>query len=99
MPRLENWSTCTRPDADPYTAPEVQLSVQGKVYDHPDRPDGEGIITSPIRSFEGRTVTTYSGTVYELGQISEDFVRYCRDELYGPDWNPDPENPLTPVAG
>ena len=67
MPRLENWSTGNRNRNNLYRPPVVCL--QGIVYGHPLKPDGEMIQTSPICAAEGKIVITASGSRYELGAI------------------------------
>ena len=95
MPRLENWSVVVRPK-DPYQAPELWATIlAGNVYGHskPDVfPDGSEINTSLVVSVKGREVKTYSGSVYTLGKVDENYVKWCeengaatRERLEGPE--------------
>jgi hypothetical protein len=77
MVRIENWSVVSKDDI--YTAPELaRFALAGDVFDHPRLGDAEGVTTSSIKSSNGRTVTTSSGTKYSLGQPSSDYVEWCR---------------------
>jgi hypothetical protein len=97
--KLNNWST-TFFESNPYQAPETKrLCLQGFVTSHP-RLDPEGvlshkkILTSPIVRIEGRTVTTLSGSSYELGNIDPSFRAWLRENR--PEW--DHRNPITSLA-
>jgi hypothetical protein len=77
MMRIENWSIGRHPGATPYTPPELCLAVSGDVYDSPHFPQGEAITTSRIISvdFVNQSVTTISGSVYELGVAHPDYEK------------------------
>ena len=67
--RLENWS-CTYGYVSPYTAPEqLQQRLAGEVYDHPNFPDGDEIVTSSIIAICDGRVMTRSGSMYDLGVV------------------------------
>lgn len=90
MPRLENWSVGSN-SMSPYAAPETcSLHLQGRVYDHPRFDDGTPITTSSI-SLSGLTtpltMRTRSGTVYQLGQISEDYCDWYKETHPGKEIN------------
>jgi len=69
MAKIHNWRIVSA--GSPFMAPECRTqSIQGEVSGHPRFPDGRSVTTSTIASVDGRTVTTYSGTVYTLGRIS-----------------------------
>jgi hypothetical protein len=74
--RLENWAiTSVGGEYDP---PECRRrQIQGCVYDHPTRPDGEYIRTSDVRAIEGCEVTTRN-SVYTLGEPDPKYVEWCR---------------------
>lgn len=63
--RLENWSI-------------AGTSLVGRVYSHPRFDDGEIIRTSTIEflSVEDRLAKAISGTIYELGEPSEQEADY-----------------------
>jgi|WetSurMetagenome_2_1015567.scaffolds.fasta_scaffold01970_21 hypothetical protein len=91
MPTIENWSIGFD-EYDPYKAPELQIPMlYGTVTGHKKIKDGTNIRTSRITNVEGRIITTYSGSIYTLGQVSEDYVKWCeenkastREQLEGP---------------
>ena len=73
--RLENWSV-TSVDGE-YDPPECRrIQVQGDVYEHLTRPDGEYIRTSDVREVNGRVVRTRN-SVYTLGEPDERYVNWC----------------------
>ena len=83
MPRLENWAIVT--DASPYTAPElIYFCLVGNVFGHenPRHEDGKHVMTSRIMQVRGRKVTTYSGYVYELGEVSPEYKDACPDRNF-----------------
>ena len=80
LPRLENWSVVDRPEdrANVFLAPECrQVAIHGEVYGHPNYPDGDLIITSPIVSVDSNKIECTSRT-YVLGKPSAEFVEWCR---------------------
>jgi hypothetical protein len=88
--RLENWSVTSV--GGEYDPPEYRrIQVQGDVYDHPTRPDGERIRTSDIRSVDGNEVKTRSRSVYTLGNPDEKYVEWC---IANGGHVPTPEQPI-----
>lgn len=77
--KLEQWSVCHHPDDSPWLAPEQKgISLQGEVFgDSRGRSDGCRIVTTNIKSIVGRRVTTESGSIYDLGSPSDDYIRFC----------------------
>jgi hypothetical protein len=64
--KIREWAVVD-PNANANTAPEQLVPrLQGRVYGHPQRPEGDLVVTSPIVAADGRIVTTRSGSVYEL---------------------------------
>lgn len=93
MPRLENWSVVPG-SSDPYMAPELQsICLFGEVYGHPNprHHDGKIVRTSRVMDVSGKVVKTYSGSVYELGVVSPDYVEWMKSNNIPFD----PENPIT----
>jgi hypothetical protein len=79
MIRIENWSLSMDND-NPYQAPEQRKKrLHGDVYNHPRLGDLKDVTTSSIVSVDGCMVETRSGTVYELGEPSADYVNWCRE--------------------
>lgn len=77
MTILQNWSTCRPRLCDPFAAPELTgIALQGVVHGHRHKPDGVRVVTSRVSRVIGKIVTTESGTVYELGDPSEDYLDY-----------------------
>ena len=73
---LENWAVYN--DLDPYKAPECQSSyLGGNVYNHPKFDNGYTITTSRILDVDPdtRIATSYSGSKYKLGKISDDYEK------------------------
>lgn len=61
----------------PYTEPDgPNISVAGTLE------GGSGWRTSNVRSCENGVITTYSGSQYELGDISQEYVEWCRKNGY-----------------
>jgi hypothetical protein len=90
MYRLEEWATVIYPD--PWQPPEMQsIAIRGKIYNHPNYEDGHEIITSSIASANGKIITTKSGSIYQLGKINKEFVKWMEDNKI----SFDPENPVT----
>jgi len=72
--KLENWAVVQ--DYDPYMAPEDRKArLHGTVYGHPKHDDGKRIATSSIQKIDpvAKTVTTRSGSVYELGTVDPEW--------------------------
>ena len=77
--KLENWAVVY---TDPYRAPEDQHPhLHGTVYGNPKFDDGEDITTSRIVQIDpvAKTVTTYSGSVYELGAVDPEWEKLYPD--------------------
>ena len=69
---LNGWSVSFDGDPD-YTAPEARLlRLQGKT------DDGRNVKTSHIVAVEGRRITTRSGSVYTLGIIDPDYLKWLK---------------------
>ena len=69
--RLENWAIVFISDF--YTPPEMRRQcLSGEVYGNPKFIDGDHITTSEIvlRPTENDCVSTASGSLYELGEVS-----------------------------
>ena len=76
--RIENWSV--NGEDNPYVPPEQQrVCLYGEVYGHPAFPDGHVVLTSAIVHVEGRKVITRSGSVYTLGTIHPDYLKWCEN--------------------
>lgn len=87
--KIDSW--CIVHNQDGYTAPElVTMSLVGHVTGHPRKDDGARVRTSHIVKVNGRIVTTNSGTIYELGEPDQEYVKWC-DESGHPF---DPEQPF-----
>lgn len=76
--KLENWGICLKFKA--YKPPELcKYALGGSVYDNPNFEDGSIITTSHIVSFiqsEDRIfVHTNSGSVYEFGKASDEWLK------------------------
>jgi hypothetical protein len=73
--RLENWSVTSV--SGEYDPPEYRrIQIQGNVFEHTYRPDGEHIRTSDVRAVEGREVRT-NNSVYTLGEPDQKYVDWC----------------------
>lgn len=71
MIRIEKWSVGV--DGDGYRAPELCGQVLHGEANHPRLGPGP-VRTSRIKKVDGRTVTTSSGSVYELGEPHPDYL-------------------------
>jgi len=70
---LENWSVYVSPNDEYYTAPEcIPRRLRGRRGD-------VNVITSGIKSVEGRRVTTVSGNVYVLGEINPEYLAWMNE--------------------
>ena len=83
---LHKWSVIDCSKSDPYTAPELLRKQLAGVRDNEEKQ----VITSYIVKAEGRTITTYSGSVYILEEIAPEYLVWLRDNNI----NYDPENPV-----
>lgn len=87
--RIEQWGTVARGDA--YDAPELHgIAVAGEYFDE-EKQRTRYIETSRLVDAEGRRVLTRSGSLYELGAPSPDFLAALKK--MGRTF--DPENPIT----
>lgn len=91
MMKIENWSI-----SDIWTGklekPTETNSIVlfGNVYGHPRFPDGFEVHTSRISRIEGTQVRTYSGSLYDLGDPSPEFIAAhpdARERLLAGDFN------------
>lgn len=71
--RLDQWSVVFLSN-DPFVAPECNDKCL-----HGKRSDGRYVRTSPIAKVDGRIITTDSGNVYELGEVSEKYLEYLSE--------------------
>jgi hypothetical protein len=83
-PKIDRWAVIVTPGRGMF---DGGSAIAGNVYGHPDtrHPDGKGIVTSRVVSFEGRVVTTRSGSRYRLGRIEPKYRRWLRKAR--PDWD------------
>ena len=73
MAKINNWSLIHMRNSE-YDAPETRkVYFAGEVYGHSFFDDGERIVTSEIVGFKGNKFYTFSGTEYELGDVSIEY--------------------------
>jgi len=90
MIKIENWSCVAT--QDPYIPPEATcIHLKGNVYNHSSFEDGDLVVTSPIKDAKGLQVTTESGRVYLLGNVSSNYREWLNRNR--PKW--DENNPIT----
>lgn len=79
--KLEQWGVCVRMN-DSYQAPELGgMCLEGVVSGHPRFPNNHAITTSLVKKLhKDNTVETHSGSVYELGEPSADYVNWCKKQ-------------------
>lgn len=87
MVRLNGWAVVR----SRWAAPEQAMFLTGNVEGHSKFNDGDHVTTSAVAHFEGRVITTSSGTKYILGEPSPEYREWLR--AYRPNW--DPEQPFT----
>ena len=90
MPRIEGWSISESKGSSPHTAPEhIRPCLAGMVYDHPVHEDGQMISTSGIVDWDSETctVTTQSGSEYQIGEPSDKYVSWCSRMGYDHPWS------------
>lgn len=85
--QLNDWAVV----ASAFAPPEMGIRLSGVVTNHPRKVDGMRILTTPVAKALGRTCTTESGTVYQLGSPAADYREWLQE--HRPNW--DPENPIT----
>jgi len=79
---IEDWGIVDSPGVNEYTAPERRFkSLTGQVYGHPRYPAGHRITSSSLMEIDvkNRTARTYSGSVYELGAPSQEYLEFCKN--------------------
>jgi len=81
---LHKWSVMI--GCDPFTAPELRAKRLTGYRDD----DPREVITSPIQTIEGRTITTLSGSVYVLEDPDPEYLLWMAENGY----QYDPENPI-----
>lgn len=69
--------------SDPYQAPETVPFCLVGFRDQ----EAKRIITSPIKSVDGRKITTMSGSIYHLEDIDPAYLQWIHDN--GFNYNPD----------
>jgi hypothetical protein len=87
MVRLNGWAVVR----SRWAAPEQAVYLTGNVEGHAKFVDGDHVTTSAVSRFEGRIITTESGTQYLLGDPSPEYREWLQE--YRPNW--DPEQPFT----
>ena len=87
MVKIENWQIKTA-ESDKYTAPELRpIRVKGQVVGHDRFADGNWITSSPIIAAEGLTLTTATGSRYELGDVDPAYLAWLAEA--GQEFNPE----------
>jgi hypothetical protein len=84
--RLENWGVVYRGPIDPYMAPEcVDVGLCGRIYNHPKHQDGNFVTISRTVSYDPdtRTIETYSGSLYQLGEVDPEYLKLYPDSVEG----------------
>lgn len=77
--KLENWSLCDSKNYSPYDPPELRRkSLQGNVYGHPQFNDGDHVVTSTVKTVNGRIVSTQT-RAYVLGTPSPDYLKWLEE--------------------
>lgn len=76
---LDDWSICHRRSEKSLWTPadSMPTCLKGIVSGHPKFGSGKLITTSQIALVEGREITTKSGTIYLLGKVSQQYVKWC----------------------
>ena len=77
LPTLDEWAF-TQDGNDP------DCSLTGRVYNHARYPDGQVVVTTPLRRLDHLTAITMSGTKYRLGTPSQDYLDYREKHGLGP---------------
>jgi len=82
---LNKWAVVH--DGDPYRAPEARrISLTG-FRDNEE----QQIITSEIVEIDGKYIRTWSGSIYILGEINEEYLAWMKKNNI----KYDPENPIS----
>lgn len=88
--KIDNWSIIG--NNNPYLAPELRsIFLHGIVDDHPRLGKNIKMTSSRIVTAEGLTITTKSGSVYELGNVDPKYLEYLKENNI--EFNP--EQPIT----
>lgn len=80
MTLLDNWAMVG--GLGDYRAPEqATMHLSGAVWGHSDHIDGTNVVTSQLLALdlETGTAVTSSGTLYELGAPSEEWLKWLHD--------------------
>lgn len=77
IPKIEQWSVVRRDFRAPETGGQ---SISGKIYGHPEQPDGRHVTTSPMVRVNGHRIETESGSLYLLGEPSREYLEWLRSE-------------------
>ena len=79
MIRIDQWCVVEAPDSD-FIAPELRKRcLHGVVTGHPNIDDGSIVTSTPIKGLSGSFIKTYSGSIYELGDVSEEYEKQFPD--------------------
>lgn len=91
IPRIENWSLVGG-ELRQYDPPELtRFSIAGQVFGNPKFDEGKRITTSAIVAISGCEVETHSGSIYQLGKPSDDYMLWCQENGYH---IPTPDEPI-----
>jgi len=86
--QLHNWSVVSS-NQSPYLAPELRkIQLCGKVYGHPNFPNGSIVTTSSIVKVIGTSVYTHSGSKYNLKKVNKKYRKWCKQQWPDRQWNP-----------
>lgn len=83
---LHKWSVTEFGNQDPYLAPECKTKRLVGYRDDETRK----VITGPIVSVDGKKVTTYSGSVYHLDDVNQEYLAWLIDHQI----EFDPDHPI-----
>jgi hypothetical protein len=86
--KLHRWAVVCSYD-DPYLAPEANPKCLTGFRDE----ETKEVITSPIVKMNGREMTTYSGSLYILEDVSPEYLQWMDDNGF----EMDPNNPINVV--
>ncbi len=82
LPKINNWAVIMKV-ASPYRPPEMGVpALSGDVENHPRLGNRKNQITSQIKWLDPINWTcTTENTIYELGEVSEQFVEHIKDKF------------------
>lgn len=83
---LHKWSVTEFGSNNIYMAPELRTKRLAGYRDD----ETQEVITGPIVKVEGKKITTWSGSVYILADINEEYLFWMQDQKI----EFDPENPI-----